>query len=101
MSEIPGGNATIISEIYGYKWDDDYDSKTTTDAINQYMLERPELFEFCEEMRHDYWRQAEKRGYRPSWRDFRNFTVHDRFEYQFDMDEVMDEIEKRIEENDE
>ena len=96
MSEIPASNEMMIAELYGWKWDNNYDtSEEVLPAIEAVLSENEDLQQFCERMR-DYYYDTDD-GYGPmSWRDFRGFTIQNQFDREFDRDRLFYEIEGRI-----
>lgn len=89
MSEIPPDNETILAEMLWWKWHDDYDRDDWKPSLKRVLDDHEVLDQKFEHLRKEYWNQAEKQGSPPSWRDYRNFTVHRVIERDFDIDELI------------
>lgn len=98
MSEIPEDNRTIVRELLGWKWSDDYNRENTLEAISRAFNEREDLERFINRMVEYYYDLERKQGYRPSWRGYRESSIASSFKREFDFDEIRSLCEEELEE---
>jgi hypothetical protein len=90
MSSIPSEDWMIVSELIAWSWSDRQEMETRGRAIKAALENNPEIAEFLSDMRREYY--DTDKGYGPeSWRDFRNFVVHDYFHRRFDGEAFREE----------
>jgi hypothetical protein len=80
----------IVSELIAWAWRDGQEKERRKRAIKTALEDNPEIAEFLSSMRREYYDTDE--GYGPqSWRDFRNYVVHDYFQRRFDVEAFREE----------